>query len=277
MKFSSVVVRALLVFIAAVMIQSIAGILIPLKTPPVPHQMPWLLLSNAVMVCAMTIAAARSEWRGWQLGAALSAIALAITTVDVVEGLFFLKNLQIEWGRIFLMAVIDAGLMVPVWAYLFGQRPATAEHYHPIQAKSRGARAWRLVLSDLTYIVLYFTVGAIIFPYVKSFYATQQLPPIGAIAGMQLLVRGPVFVLVCLALTRMLGLSRIQGALAVGMVFTLMSGVAPLLIPNPYFPDAVRWVHFCEVVSENFIFGAVVAGLWGPRSPAQEQPMRAAA
>lgn len=277
MKFSSVVVRALLVFIAAVMIQSIAGILIPLKTPPVPHQMPWLLLSNAVMVCAMTIAAARSEWRGWQLGAALSAIALAITTVDVVEGLFFLKNLQIEWGRIFLMAVIDAGLMVPVWAYLFGQRPATAEHYHPIQAKSRGARAWRFVLSDLTYIVLYFTVGAIIFPYVKSFYATQQLPPIGAIAGMQLLVRGPVFVLVCLALTRMLGLSRIQGALAVGMVFTLMSGVAPLLIPNPYFPDAVRWVHFCEVVSENFIFGAVVAGLWGPRSPAQEQPMRAAA
>lgn len=277
MKVSSVVVRALLVFIAAVMIQSIAGILIPLKTPPVPHQMPWLLLSNAVMVCAMTIAAARSEWRGWQLGAALSAIALAITTVDVVEGLFFLKNLQIEWGRIFLMAVIDAGLMVPVWAYLFGQRPATAEHYHPIQAKSRGARAWRFVLSDLTYIVLYFTVGAIIFPYVKSFYATQQLPPIGAIAGMQLLVRGPVFVLVCLALTRMLGLSRIQGALAVGMVFTLMSGVAPLLIPNPYFPDAVRWVHFCEVVSENFIFGAVVAGLWGPRSPAQEQPMRAAA
>jgi hypothetical protein len=277
MNFSSVVVRAFLVFIAAVVIQSIGGILIPLKTPPVPHQMPWLLLSTAVMVCAMTVAAVRSEWRGWQLGAALSAIAMAITTVDVFEGVFFLKNLQIEWGRIFLMAAIDAALMVPVWAYVFGRRPGTGEHYHPIQAKSRGARAWRFALSDLTYIVLYFTAGAIIFPYVKSFYATQQLPSMGAIVGMQLLVRGPVFVVVCLALTRMLGWPRLRGALAVGMVFTLMSGVAPLLIPNPYFPDAVRWVHFCEVVSENFVFGAVVAGLWGPRGEKQPQALRQAA
>jgi hypothetical protein len=34
-------------------------------------------------------------------------------------------------------------------------------------------------------------------------------------------------------------------------------------MPNPFFPDAVRWVHFCEVTSENFLFGAIVAWLWG--------------
>jgi len=26
-------------------------------------------------------------------------------------------------------------------------------------------------------------------------------------------------------------------------------------------------VHFCEVVSENFVFGAIVAGLWGRPEP----------
>jgi len=75
-----------------------------------------------------------------------------------------------------------------------------------------------------------------------------------------------------IAMTRMLGLPRMTGALMVGAMFTLLSGVAPLLMPNPAFPDSVRWVHFCEVTSENFVFGAIVAWLWGKpallRSPA---------
>jgi hypothetical protein len=123
------------------------------------------------------------------------------------------------------------------------------------------------VVSDFAYLFLYFGTGMIIFPFVKNFYATQHLPSAVSIAALQLLVRGPVFVLVCLSLTRMLGLPRLQGALAVGLMFTLLSGVAPLLMPNPFFPDSVRWVHFCEVVSENFVFGAIVAWLWGRPEP----------
>lgn len=61
----------------------------------------------------------------------------------------------------------------------------------------------------------------------------------------------------------MIGLPRWKGALAVGLAFTLLSGVAPLVMPNPYFPDAVRWVHFGEVVSSNFVFGALVGLIWG--------------
>jgi hypothetical protein len=81
------------------------------------------------------------------------------------------------------------------------------------------------------------------------------------IVGLQLLVRGPLFILLCLLLTRMLGRPRLRGAFVVGILFTVLSGVAPLLMPNPYFPDSARWVHFSEVVSENFIFGAIVAWL----------------
>ena len=97
------------------------------------------------------------------------------------------------------------------------------------------------------------------------------------ILGLQLLVRGPVFILLCLALVRMLGLPRLGGALAVGAVFTILSGVAPLLMPNPFFPDAVRWAHFCEVTSSNFVFGAIVGWLWGQPKLAQSQPVHQAA
>jgi len=119
------------------------------------------------------------------------------------------------------------------------------------------------VTCDLTYLALYFAAGGIIFPYVKSFSASQTLPSPATIVGLQLLVRGPLFILLCQLLTRMLGMPRLRGAFVVGILFTVLSGLAPLLMPNSYFPDSVRWVHFSEVVSENFIFGAIVAWLWG--------------
>lgn len=267
MKLSSAILRALLVFVAVCLIQMVAGILVPMKTVLPPHVVPWMLLMNAIVAGALSFVAVRAEWRGWRLGAALSAIPATIASVNLIEGVVFLTNTQLEWGRIFVYTLISAALTIPVWMLLFGRsNKPPQEHFHPITSKSRGERAWKFALSDLSYLVLYYGTGMIIFPYVKDFYATQHIPPIGTIVALQLLVRGPVFILVCLALTRMLGLSRVRGAIAVGVVFTLLSGVAPLLMPNPVFPDAVRWVHFCEVVSENFVFGAIVAWLWGQPS-----------
>jgi hypothetical protein len=48
-------------------------------------------------------------------------------------------------------------------------------------------------------------------------------------------------------------------------IWVLLFGrrVAPLLTPNPYFPYIVRWAHFCETGSSNFVFAALVAWLWG--------------
>jgi hypothetical protein len=222
--------------------------------------------------------AARTDKRGWLLGAEIAAIPLAVFSIDLIEGVVFLPNIGLNWGRLLLYMLVSAILAIPVWMLLFGMRKDDAPaHYGPIRAKSRGERAWKFALCDLTYLFLYFVAGTIIFPYVKDFYATQHLPAIGSIVALQLFVRGPLFVLLALALTRMLGLPRMSGALAAGVVFALLTGVAPLLMPNPFFPDAVRWVHFAEVTSENFVFAVVVAWLWGPPKLAQPQALRQAA
>ncbi len=262
MKLSQAIPRALLAFVAVCITQILAGILIPMKPVALPHFLQWLLLSNAVTVAALAVVAARTDWRGWRLGIAVAAIPVVIHTLDMLEGIVFLKNSPVEWGRISVYTVVSAALSVPVWMLLFGRREKVLEHYHPMQAQSPSQRAWKFAVSDVAYLVLYLTAGTIIFPYVKDFYATQYLPPMSALAALQLGIRGPIFILLCLFLARMIGLPRLRGALAVGAVFTLLSGVAPLLIPNPYFPDIVRWAHFCEVTSSNFVFGAVVAWLW---------------
>jgi hypothetical protein len=278
MNFSGTLFRGLAVFVAISLIQMVVGGVLPIKFTPAPHTFEWLMLVNALLAAALVVLAVRTEWRGWRLGAALAAVPLAITSLNLLEGSVFLKTSGLPWGRIFLQAAISAVLIVPVWMLLFGRRASvTGEHYHPIQAKGRGERAWKFAVSDLTYLILYYGTGMIIIPYVKDFYATQHLPSAGTIVALQLMIRGPVFVLVCLLLTRMLGLSRVGGAFTVGLLFTVISGVGPLLMPNPVFPDAVRWVHFCEVVSENFVFGAIVAWLWGEPGVAHLRELRQAA
>lgn len=263
MKPSSVILRAFAALVAGVIIQAVCGILIPIKAAPAPHFFEWNILSLVLTTAALTVLAVRTDWRGWTLGASVALIPLVIASVNLLEGKVFLTHVNLPWGRIFLLDVLSSALLIPVWTGLFGGQPPVARHFRPIRSKSRGERLWKFVVSDFTYLFLYFATGSIIFPFVRDFYQTQHLPSPGTIVALQLMIRGPVFVLVCLWMTRMLGRSRLTGALAVGALFTVISGIAPLLPPNPAFPDAVRWVHFAEVVSENFVFGALVAWLWG--------------
>jgi hypothetical protein len=263
MKPLSIVLRWIAVFVATLAINALCGILIPIKSFPAPHLMQWLILTSALTTATLTILAVRSDWRGWRLGTAVALIPLAIASVNLLEGTIFLTNTDLQWARVFLFTVVSSALTIPVWVLLFGNRPTVAEHYHPIASKPRRERAWKFALSDVSYVFLYYLAGMIIFPFVKDFYTTQHLPSAGTIIALQLLVRGPVFVVLCIGITRMLGLPKPSGALAVGAIFTLLSGIAPLLAPNPVFPDAVRWVHFCEVTSSNFVLGTIVALLWG--------------
>jgi len=278
MTFPKIILRVLLAFVGTLIASMIAGLLVPIRPFPAPHFLEWMLLTNLVSVTALSIVAVRVEWRGWKMGAAIAAVPVTLAAVNLLEGAVFLKSSAMEFGRIFIYTLVSSILVVPMWMLLFGKRDAdTTEHYHPIQAQTRGERVWKFVLCALTYLFLYYGTGLIIFPYVKDFYATQTLPTLGTIATLQLLVRGPIFILFCLALTRMLGMPRLSGALVVGLVFTLLSGLAPLLMPNPYFPDSFRWVHLCEVTSENFVFGAIVAWLWGQTTLAQPLALRHAA
>jgi hypothetical protein len=255
--------KILLGWLALVAAHVVAGMVVSIKGPALPHTLEWLLLSDFLVAAVLGVIAVRCDWVGWKLAAALAAIPWAIGIANMIEGSVFLKNLGIDWGRLALYVCLTYLLVFPLWRYIYGGGEVVPPHYSPFSQKSAASIAWRFVVSDCIYLLLYYTAGMIIFPYVRDFYATQTLPGPGTIVALQLLLRGPLFVLLCLLLVRMVGLSGWQGALAVGITFTILSGVVPLLIPNPYFPDYVRWVHMAEVTSSNFVFGAAVSLIWG--------------
>ena len=159
MKLSNVLLRVIAAFVGVSLMQALAAKLAAVFLPveaPLPgdvmrHFMAWMLLSNAVTIAALSVVAVRAEWRGWRLGFSVALIPLAIVVINGIEGIVFLKNLPIEWPRIFLMSAITALLSAPVWMLLFGSRHDTpAEHFssHRLKTAGRAPRgSWLPVIS----------------------------------------------------------------------------------------------------------------------------------
>jgi hypothetical protein len=270
--------KVLLAWVAFLFAQIVAGMMIHVNAPERPHVFAWVLLSDLLVVVAVAVAAKRSDWRGWKLASALVLAPFAINLVNAIEGSVFLKNSGIDWRSILLHSAVTYVLVLPLWWLAFGRQQMVPILYSPQQRRSFASIAWRFVVLDFAYLLLYYTAGTIIFPYVRQFYETQILPPQGTIIALQVLLRGPVLLLVCVVLARMIRPQSFAGALVVGLAFTILSGVAPLIIPNPYFPDAVRWVHFGEVTVSNFVFATIVTLLWRDKklAPAPLQAAQAA-
>ncbi|MGA9566176.1 MAG: hypothetical protein WBS19_11680, partial [Candidatus Korobacteraceae bacterium] len=160
--------------------------------------------------------------------------------------------------------VVSTAVAAVLWYGVFGSAEVRESAVSStLPERSFAQKLWRFVFCSACYVFLYFLAGTIIFPFVRDSYATQHFPSFGHIVAMQFLVRGPVFLLVCLTLLRMFRLPHWSGAVAVGLAFTFISGVAALIMPNGIFPDQVRWAHFCEVTSSNFVFGFIVGWVWG--------------
>lgn len=277
MKALTMLLKVLTAGVAILVFQAIAGALVPIKATMPPHTLPWLLVANFMTAAVLVLIASRSEWRGWRLGVAISTIPIVLTMTNMIEGVIFLTNSGIDWASIVAQNLIIYELAVPLWILLFAKRPEAAlETYNPVDSRPLGERLWKFAACDASYPVLYFAAGTIIFPLVKDFYANQTLPPYGRLIAMQLLARGPILVGLCLLLLRLLRLPRVAGALAVGTVLALLNGVAPLLIPNPYLPDVVRWAHLFEITGSNLVFGAIVGWLWGRPNPAARALRQAA-
>jgi hypothetical protein len=203
-----------------------------------------------------------STWRGWRLvGAAFLALFGLNVALTQIEAYVFLKDLSQSF---MLMAVIigsvQAASVALLLAALFGKLRGPAEQVlHP--RVPAGAWAARLAICSFAYLVLYYVAGTIIYPFVQPFYESQHRSvTLLMIVSLQLL-RGALYVAVVLPLIRSMPVERWRIALAIAVLYPIVSGIAPLLGPNPILPDYVRHVHMIEIGWSNFVFGLLVGWL----------------
>ena len=276
MKPFTFVGKVLIAGTILVVIQIALGSVITSGPAPPKNALSWFLLSTFLMAAAVVCLGMRSDWPNPVRALALAAIPAVITLCNYLDGILFLTNSGIDWPKEILRICLMNVIAFPLWMILFRKgETESGANYNPL-ARPGVEKLWRFALADLAYPVLYFIAGMIIFPYVRDFYATQTLPPVAEVFSVQLLIRGPIYIVICLLMTRMLGLPRVAGAVAMGLIFTTLSGIVGLIIPSGVFPDAVRWAHFYEVTISNFVFGVFVGWLWGKPEPVAQLASKAA-
>jgi hypothetical protein len=233
----------------------------------------WSLLSNLLVSAFFVYCIFRSTWSGVRLLAAVFFVNFVISDFNVlIEAIFF----GIEISRATAVGMLATGLVATllftlILAALMGRLRPPAEEVDALpQRRPWPQWVWRVAVSVVAYVFLYFLAGAIIFPYVREFYQGKALPDPSQILFMQLL-RGLLYVCVAIPLVRMVKARRLEAAVLAGLAFSILGGVAPLLVPNPFMPAAIRLVHGFEVGISNFLFG-MIAGFMLYAKPSQPHP-----
>jgi hypothetical protein len=233
-----------------------------------------LLAVCFLQVIVMTHLILRSRWTGWRLAAAVFFVFYGVTTfMPQIESAYFLTRLPAGVvPRLFLMGALIAAPFSLLAVLILGKRKAkpgdTERHARLVMPKSEWA--WKLTVIALAYLILYFTFGYFIAwrnPAVPEYYGRTD--PGSFFAQMATvirdtpwlipfqIVRAMFWVALALPVIRMLKGQRLETALAIGFLFAVVMN-APLLLPNPYMPEAVRMAHLVETSSSNLIFGVLI-------------------
>ena len=228
----------------------------------------------------------RSRWHGRKLAGTVFLVYFGVETfMSQIETLFFGGAFDIpavQMRGIVLSGALRALIFSPLAVLILGRtRPDRAQEAASTRPMMPWPSwAWRLALLPAAYICLYFLFGyftAWQSPDVRQFYtgSTSILPfpqhilgylrSTPAILPFQWL-RGLLWIGLALPIVRMMRGKPWEAPLAVGLLFGCLL-TAALWLPNPYMPAPVRWAHFVETSTSTFLYGALVAWLFGRPRP----------
>lgn len=232
---------------------------------PTPEASPLLMLGSLWLVALVNtvilgILVRRAQFGGWKLAWTVVVISFGIgELLNQVEALFFGQSVGVGPRHAFLFmtsGLLSRVLWAPlaVWGLGRWEQPPESREPLPFPGWIRF-----LGLAFLAYPVIYFAFGAVasqapaLQDYYAEYFRSHSQAGLAALIALQM-ARGLVWVglgWLMLACESRVGWSA---ALLMAAVFSLLSTIV-LVIPNPFMPGPVRWVHFWEVTSSNFLFG----------------------
>ena len=229
---------------------------VPIPAAP-SDPLPWQIVSNLVNAGVLTWIAWRSRVRGLRLAAIIGALVFGVAHFNsLVEAQFFGFFGTEQTLALLAMSFVTVLLFAPLFAWLF--RESVEEEPHPPMATMTPRR---LVIGAAAYVVTYFLAGIMIMPFIQEFYARMPMPEPLQLIAMQGLLRGPLFVVLLYMVLGVTRAGRVEATWMAGAALSIIGGIAPLIVPNPFFPDAIRWAHFVEVGISNFVYGSFVGWL----------------
>lgn len=187
-----------------------------------------------------------------------------------------MTNLTTNFFSTLFPALLTAGVVALLWRPKAGDSAAL----NWTELFKKGARlkgfAWRICLSWLCYLPIYYLIGLLVVPFTKSYYEDPShalglvLPPLWAIVLMQI-PRGMVFLLAVLPLLLNWRGSRAALWLWTGsIIFIQVAGTA--IFQAYWLPPSVRIPHALEILTDSFLQAGLYILLMVPIRIATREP-----
>jgi hypothetical protein len=222
---------------------------------------------------ALSYAILKSRWSGVKLVGAVFLAYAGVTPIllqseTVLFMLFLVPIVPPELvPSLFLNGFLTAALATPLLVLALGKaRGGGRGQAATVPAGPSSVTEWvcKLGLIAVAYNAIYFTFGNLVAVPLAGeafggFYRDLQLPmwmPLFQAA------RGIFWALVMVPVLRMVKGSWWEAGLAVALLSAFLSA-APLFIPNAFMPDSMRFAHFFELLTSNFLFGWAIAWVLG--------------
>ena len=224
----------------------------------------WGFVSNILIVILLGLYVSNSILRGLKLALAVFFIYYIIGHFNIlIEAYIFNVTDRAETSKEMLQGLFVVSIFAPLFVLILNKWEGSSE---ALQFKERSVFGWiwRGVLGIFIYLIFYIGAGMILqatYPDLMAFYE-GKLPAVDVMILTQF-PRGLLFILVAILMLRTLKLPQIKKALIIGLVFSIIGGIAPLISPNEFMPTNIRMVHGIEVGISNFLYGMALAYLLG--------------
>ena len=231
-------------------------------------------VAGLLTVLVLWRAMEQSRLSGRELGLALSLVYFGVSFLNTLAEAVLFEVVPasqalsgIAGGALTAFAVIGCLIM------LSGRWKLTPSRTGSVATLKNGL-PWRIFLLALCYCALYVAAGIAIHPLIHEFYAGRRLPALPELLAIQF-VRGTLYLLVTLPWLRLAAGRRRELTLSLGLVFSVLGGLAPLLLAAEFMPPAIRLAHAAEVGASNFLFGVITGFVLLADGNATIQPRQA--
>ena len=232
----------------------------------------WTLVSNLMIVILLGVFIKNSSNRGMTLTLLVLAIHFVIGNFNLlIEAYIFNVTPRSETLEIMATGLVSTLITSPLLVLIFGRWNAAANEASHTK-RSVLQWTWRIIAGNLLYVFFYLLAGFIlyaVYPRLMDFYG-DKIPELSVMINTQFF-RALLFIGVAILIDRNVNLSLFYKALLTGFIFSIVGGIAPLILPHDeLMPAYIRFGHAFEVGFSNLLYGIILTYLIGQRTAAYD-------
>ena len=221
----------------------------------------YILLANLLIVGVLACYILNSSYHSYRLLLATFTIYYVIGSFNIIIEAVLFGVVEMSFFFQSMLFSVPYMLVGSFFTILIFNRWTTGAK--PTQRLlSRKPLNWvgKVLIANFMYIFFYLAAGILVqnlTPGFEEFYA-DKLPPIHVFFMTNVFFRGFVFVAIAILIDQSFIGSTLFKSLMVGITFSVIGGIAPLIPQNEFMPVFIRIAHGFEVGISNFLYGACV-------------------